>query len=66
MKLADIATLINLRVTFLVGVGELQPVMSLSRSTECSVPLPAVVRGSKEGTGLGGEGCGQRKNPQQL
>lgn len=66
MKLADIATLINLRVTFLVGVGELQPVMSLSRSTECSVRLPAVVRGSKEGAGLGGEGCGQRKNPQQL
>ena len=63
MKLADIATLINLRVTFLVGVGELQPVMSLSRSTECSVRLPAVVRGSKEGAGLGGEGCGQRKKP---
>ena len=48
-------------MTFLVGVGELQPVMSLSTSTECSVPLPAVVQRSKEEAGLGGEGCGQCK-----
>lgn len=55
-------TLINLRVTFLVGVGELLPVMSLSTSTECSsVPLPAVVQWSKEETNLNGEGCGQQK-----
>lgn len=60
------ATLINLRVTFLVGVGELQPVMSLSTSTECSVPLPAVVRRSKEEAGLDREACGQQKTTAAL
>lgn len=35
--------------------------MSLSTSSECSVALPAVVRRSKEETGLNGEGCGQHK-----
>lgn len=44
-----------------MGVGELLPVMSLSTSTECSVPLPALVRRSKEQAGLDGEGCGQHK-----
>lgn len=44
-----------------MGVGELQPVMSLSTSTECSVLLPAVVRRSKEEAGLNGGGCGQHK-----
>lgn len=61
MQPADIATLINLRVTFLVGVGELQPVMSLSTSTECLVPLPAVVLRSKEEVGLNGEGSALHK-----